>query len=154
MIAIVLDGIVFFMVAVSLRQLFKETQCLPHSRPLLRTLAMDAALYLASSVLSSVIGILSQTVFSNDILTNLQLVSNPLVIATGQRVVLNLRSMKSLPYSQQVFDLNLVTDFSGSAEDSHRALDGDPLAQQDLDCHDHDETASRIEMLDMPVNRS
>jgi hypothetical protein len=64
--------------------------------------------------------------------------------------------MKSPPYSQQVFDLNLITDsslLSRSAEDSRRALESDSLAERDLDCHDH-ATASGIEMLDIPVNRS
>jgi hypothetical protein len=81
---------------------------------------------------------------------------NPLVIATGQRVVLNLRSMQAPPYSQQVFDLNLITDsslLSRSAEDSHRAFDDDPLAQQDLDCRDH-AAVSGIEMLDIPENKA
>jgi len=150
-ISLFLDFAVFFMVTVSLAKLFKETQCLGHPRSLLHTLAMDAALYLSASTVTSVIGILSQTLFTYNLLNDISLVCNPLVIVIGQRVVLNLRSMRSLSYSQQVADLNLAPDsslLSGSVEDFRRVFDGDPLAQ-DSDHQDH-KSASGIEI---PTNR-
>ncbi|KAG9313231.1 hypothetical protein JVU11DRAFT_6692 [Chiua virens] len=89
-----LDVFAFAMVAYPLSKLYMTTQ-LRYS-PFVRVLSMDALLYFFVTVSSGTLGIITQTVFSNTPLADTAMgFGLPVTTVFGQRVVLNLRQLRS-----------------------------------------------------------
>jgi len=139
------------MVVHSLGKQFREARLLP-VRPLpklVRVLFMDAVLYITASAIVSVMGILAEAVFLYTPLLYLQVACNPMVVVTGQRVVVNLRSMKSQPFSRQVIELNLDVDSSLIFPDvgEHHPPSDQDEQEQDVERSQGAGIASGIEMI-------
>ncbi|KAG9308826.1 hypothetical protein JVU11DRAFT_11456 [Chiua virens] len=106
-VGLLLDVFASLMVAYPLVKIFRRTQQFRHSL-IYRVLARDAFLFFFTSILSSVMTIVSQSVFVNDPLSQISLAFfHPLSAVVGQRVVLNLRKLRSQSSSESIINSTL-----------------------------------------------
>lgn len=95
----ILDAVVFVLTARSLRRYSREFQCL-YPSSLLHLLVRDATMFFVLSMFNNAMMITSWTVYSNGPNNFIPKgFSGPLLSVAGQRVVLNLKGLKTRTYS-------------------------------------------------------
>lgn len=97
--SLILDAVVFVLTARSLRRYSREFQCL-YPSSLLHLLVRDATMFFVLSMFNNAMMITSWTVYSNGPNNFIPKgFSGPLLSVAGQRVVLNLKGLKTRTYS-------------------------------------------------------
>ncbi|KAG9315452.1 hypothetical protein JVU11DRAFT_3063 [Chiua virens] len=144
-----LDAFTFVMVAYPLAKRFKATR-FRHS-PIYRVLSRDAFLFFFISIVTGMLTIVCQTVFVDDPRAQMSMgLGLPLLTVTGQRVVLNLRSLRSQPQSELIVHSSSErrTNTVPSGRDQRWHGTNNPASSHHIE-FTHDNLTSFIELSDM-----